>query len=143
MRKAEEWALASCERRRLFSTSLSRSDDPKKSHTAESYFKDVDHTPPPSEKTYQVDSANPTVQRPNEQMSGEYSCAGPETDEYATVEGGTYDVPLSKGPEKDQKSRYGSTQRYYDEHGSGSKVSKPEEGPAGASAGGRKPERRS
>ena len=58
------------------------------------------------------------------------------------VEGGTYDVPPSAGPEKDQKSRYGSTERYYDEHASGSKVSKPDEGPEGASAGGRKPEGR-
>ncbi|KAM5542382.1 hypothetical protein V8D89_003841 [Ganoderma adspersum] len=145
MRMGERLALSSLKQRRSFSTSHSRFDakDKEKIHTAESYFKDVDHAPPPSEKTYQVDSANPTVQRPNEAMSGEYSRAGAKTKEYATVEGGTYDIPPSTGPEKDQKSRYGNTPRYYDEHGSGSKVSKPGEGPEGASAGGRKPEGRS
>nr|VWP00514.1 Nonribosomal peptide synthase sidN (NPRS sidN) (EC (Epichloenin A synthetase) (Extracellular siderophore synthetase N) [Ganoderma boninense] len=125
------------QQRRTFSTSLSRLNDKKPtSHTADSYFKDVDRAPPPSEKTYEVDSSNPSVQRPNEQMSGEYS----RRSQTEGVEDGTYDVPPSNGLEKDQKLRYGGTQRYYDEQGPGSKVSKAEEGPAGAIAGGRKPE---
>ncbi len=157
---------------RSFSTSFPRFNTKDEAHTADSYFKDIDSAPPPSEKTYQVDGSNPTVQRPNEATaSGEYSRAGPRTKEYATVrspfpgelefrhglivqrltscamciqvEGETYDVPPSTGPEKDQKSRYGNTQQYYDRHGSGSDVSKPDEGPEGASAGGRKPEGRS
>ncbi|KAI1795025.1 hypothetical protein LXA43DRAFT_1178930 [Ganoderma leucocontextum] len=130
------------QQKRSFSASLLRFNAKDGAHTADSYFKDVDRAPPPSEKTYQVDGTNPTVQRPNEATSGEYSPAGAQTKEYATVENGTYDVPPSTGPEKDQKLRYGNTQQYYDPHGTGGNTSKPEEGPEGASAGGPKPQGR-
>ena len=130
-------------------------------HTAESYFKDVDTSPPSSQKTHQVDSSatGSDVHRPTEPLSGEWSQAGSQTKEYETVSTlesdpsscslafqvssqDTYDLPPSSGPEKDQKMRYGNVPDYKGSHGSGDEVSKPNEGPEGASRGGRKPEGR-
>ncbi|KAI0774707.1 hypothetical protein BD413DRAFT_603329 [Trametes elegans] len=129
--------------KRAFSTSTRR---PEEKHTADSYFKDVDHTPPSSEKTHQVDSSatGSQVQRPNEPMTGQFSRAGPDSKEYQTVtKDGQYDLPPDQGPEKDEKMRYGNVPELDSAHSTDKGVSKPDEGPEGASKGGRKPERRS
>ena len=72
------------QQKRSFSTSARRLD---KKHTAETYFKDVDSSPPASKKTHQVDGAatGPDVQRPDEPLTGPWSRAGAETKEYETV----------------------------------------------------------
>ncbi|KAI8989855.1 hypothetical protein BD414DRAFT_485351 [Trametes punicea] len=132
------------QQRRAFSTSARRLEENK--HTAESYFKDVDHSPPSSQKTHQVDSSatGSQVIRPNEPSTGQYSRAGPETKEYQTVtHDGQYDVPPDQGPEKDQKLRYGNVPGLDGSQSTDKGVSKPGEGPEGTSKGGRKPEGRS
>ncbi|KAI0650882.1 hypothetical protein C8Q79DRAFT_900710 [Trametes meyenii] len=132
------------QQRRAFSTSARRLEDPK--HTAESYFKDVDDSPPASTKTHQVDGSGTgsPVQRPNEPMTGEFSRAGPGTKEYQTVShDGQYDLPPDEGPEKDQKMRYGNVPQLDSSQSTQKGVSKPGEGPEGAAKGGRKPEGRS
>ena len=61
-------------------------------HNAESYFKEVDTTPPQSPKTHQVDSSDNKVVRPHE--------PGIQTKEYATVSDQSLDpelVALLKG----------------------------------------------
>ena len=76
------------QQRRAFSSSSTRfADDKDKPHTAESYFKDVDETPPPSDRTYQVDSTSvgEKVTRPNEPLTGQYSRAGAQSKAYETV----------------------------------------------------------
>ncbi len=72
--------------KRTFSTSASIWED-KPKHTAESYFKDVDSSPPSSTKTHQVDPSGTgaAVQRPNENLTGDFSRAGTQTKEYETV----------------------------------------------------------
>ncbi|KAI0677692.1 hypothetical protein C8Q78DRAFT_959793 [Trametes maxima] len=130
--------------KRAFSTSARRLEEPK--HTAESYFKDVDDSPPASTKTHQVDGSGTgsQVQRPNEPMTGEFSRAGPDTKEYQTVShDGQYDLPPDEGPEKDQKMRYGNVPQMDSSESTQGGVSKPGEGPEGAAKGGRKPEGRS
>ncbi|KAI0832864.1 hypothetical protein BC628DRAFT_1529211 [Trametes gibbosa] len=120
---------------RSFSTSARRFEE---KHTADSYFKDVDRTPPASSKTHQVDASatGSQVSRPNERMTGQFSRAGPETKEYETVtRDEQYNIPPDDGPEKDQKLRYGNMP-----HSDLKNVSKKDEGPEGASKGGRKPE---
>ncbi|KAI0722520.1 hypothetical protein C8Q76DRAFT_596036, partial [Earliella scabrosa] len=97
----------STKQNRTFSTSASTFEA---KHTADSYFKDVDNSPPPSQTTHQVDSSatGSQIQRPNEPMTGDFSRAGPQTKEYETVsKGDPYDTPPSSGPEKDEKLRYG------------------------------------
>lgn len=73
------------QQKRAFSMSARRLEDKK--HTADSYFKDVDNTPPASSKTHQVDGSGTgsQIRRPNEPMTGEFSRAGPESKEYETV----------------------------------------------------------
>ncbi|RPD81362.1 hypothetical protein L226DRAFT_549960 [Lentinus tigrinus ALCF2SS1-7] len=130
------------QQQRSFSTSARRLEDSK--HTAESYFKDVDNSPPPS-KTHQVDGSGtgPDVQRPNEPLTGQWSRAGAQTKEYETTsKSETYDTKPSSGPEKDQKLRYGNIPGYSASHSTDEAVSKPGEGPEGASKEGRKPEGR-
>ena len=70
------------QQKRSFSTSVRHNK-----HTAETYFKDVDSSPPASKKTHQVDGAatGPDVQRPDEPLTGPWSRAGAETKEYETV----------------------------------------------------------
>ncbi|KAI0658619.1 hypothetical protein C8Q70DRAFT_934153 [Cubamyces menziesii] len=132
----------SYQRRELF-TSARRFES---KHTAESYFKDVDNSPPASQKTHQVDSSatGSQVQRPNEPLTGQFSRAGPDTKEYQTVTQAThdYDVPPDHGPEKDEKLRYGNIPLVDGSQSTDEGVSKPGEGPEGASKGGRKPEGR-
>ncbi|KAH9854899.1 hypothetical protein C2E23DRAFT_883451 [Lenzites betulinus] len=121
---------------REFSTSARRFEKDKK-HTADSYFKDVDQSPPSSSKTHQVDASatGSQVQRPTEPMTGQFSRAGPETKEYETVtRDEQYNTPPDEGPEKDQKLRYGNMPNNPED------VSKRDEGPEGASKGGRKAE---
>ncbi|OSC97976.1 hypothetical protein PYCCODRAFT_1480984 [Trametes coccinea BRFM310] len=135
---------AGSHQKRLFSTSARRLEDNK--HTADSYFKDVDHSPPSSQKTHQVDSSatGSQVVRPNEPATGGFSRAGPGTKEYQTVtHDGQYDVPPDEGPEKEEKLRYGNIPELDGSQSTDKGVSKPGEGPEGASKGGRKPEGRS
>ncbi|OJT15481.1 hypothetical protein TRAPUB_7352 [Trametes pubescens] len=128
------------QQKRAFSMSARRLEDQK--HTAESYFKDVDTSPPASSKTHQVDGSGTgsQIRRPNEPMTGEFSRAGPESKEYeTTTKNGQYDTPPDHGAESEQKGRYGNMSEL-----DGSKsVSNKDEGPEGASKGGRKPEGRS
>jgi hypothetical protein len=106
-------------------------------HSAESYFKDVDHTPPPDTSTYQVDDSSEAVQRPHKPPSGEYSQAGVASEAYRTVDKREpYDVPSSGGA--GTKLGYGGKGRWASEKGK--ETSHPGEGPEGASAVGRKPE---
>ena len=54
-----------------------------------------------------------------------------------------YDSKPSSGPEADEKLRYGNISGYSQSHSTGDDVSKPEDGPEGATKGGHKPEGRS
>ena len=73
--------------KRGFATSACAAAGGKTGHTAESYFKDVDSTPPSSSKTHQVDSsvAGAPVQRANEPQTGDFTKRGPGTKDYETV----------------------------------------------------------
>ncbi|EED82865.1 predicted protein [Postia placenta Mad-698-R] len=95
------------QQRRGFHTSPLRL---KQEHTAESYFKDVDNSPPKSSKTHQVDPSGTgaKVTRPHELVPGERSDAGSETKEYQTVsKDKPYDTPPTQGKESEKKLRYG------------------------------------
>ncbi|GJE87427.1 hypothetical protein PsYK624_035100 [Phanerochaete sordida] len=123
---------------RSFSTSARVSTK----HTADSYFKEVDSAEPTNSKVHQVDPSDggAPVARANEKTAtGHFSRAGPETKEYETASkhDQPYGLPPTRGPEKDQKERYGATEGAMNEE-----PSKPDEGPAGKDADGRKPEGR-
>ncbi|KAG1738766.1 hypothetical protein EDB19DRAFT_1877217 [Suillus lakei] len=105
-----------------------------KSHSADSYFKDVDETPPQDPTIHCVDAASEAAQRPYEPPSGQWSQAGVRTSEYEHVsKDEPYDVP--RGQAKEKKLGYGGTERL------GPETSHPGEGPDGQARGGRKPER--
>ena len=105
-------------------------------HNADSYFKDVDETPPDDPTIHRVDAASDTAQRPYEPPSGQWSQAGVRTSEYKHVnKDEPYDTPNAL--EKGTKLRYGGTPSSYPE------TSHPGEGPDGEARGGRKPERSS
>jgi hypothetical protein len=106
-------------------------------HSAESYFKEVDSSPPADSSTYQVDASSDAVQRPHKPPSGKYSQAGVGSDEYRMVDKETpYDLP-SQG-DAGKKLRYGGKNQWAP--GKGRETSRSDEGPNGASAAGRKPE---
>jgi hypothetical protein len=108
-------------------------------HSAESYSKEVDSSPPPDTSTYQVDDSTDTVQRPHKPPSGKYSQAGVGSEEYRTVDKQVPYEPASNSQGRaSQKLRYGGkSQRASEKDG---ETSHPGEGPEGASAAGRKPE---
>ncbi|SRR6266404_4471433 len=62
------------------------SSPPREGHSAESYFKEVDHSPPADTSTYQVDGSSNEVQRPHKPPSGKFSEAGVGSEEYRTVD---------------------------------------------------------
>lgn len=157
---------SSAHQKRGFSSSARSSQKGEEAkHTAHSYFKDVDSTEPVNPKVHQVDSSGESgapVARANEvPATGQYSRAGPDSPEYATVShqhsvlivscgseiltlfveeqvskhDQPYDTPPTRGPEKDEKLRYGGVSGM-------DKPSKANEGPEGQNAGGRKPEGR-
>jgi hypothetical protein len=106
-------------------------------HSAESYFKEVDSSPPADSSTYQVDAASDAVQRPHTPPSGKYSQAGVGSEEYKVVDKETPYDPPSQG-DASKKLRYGGKNQLSSEKGrEGSN-----EGPNEASAAGRKPEGR-
>ena len=105
-------------------------------HSAESYVKEVDSSPPVDSATYQVDDASEAVQRPHKPPSGKYSQAGVGSEEYRTVDKHAPYEPPSQG-EADKKLRYGGKSQG---SGKGKETSRSSEGPGGASAAGRKPE---
>jgi len=127
---------ASSSQRRSFHTSARRLEQ---KHTAESYFKDVDDSPPQSSKTHQVDSSDNKVATPNDLEPGETSDMGSQTKEYQTVDKDEpYDIP---GKEEEQKLNHGGTSRQEPHAGEGNTISKPGSGPQGDTAGGHRPER--
>ncbi|KAI0030691.1 hypothetical protein K488DRAFT_35081, partial [Vararia minispora EC-137] len=109
-------------------------------HSAESYFKDVDSEPPRDSTVHRVDSGSDAVQRPYEPPAGSYSQTGVDAAfTYKTMDREQpYDVPGDG--HSDEKLRYGGKEKYAKEKGP--ETSAPSEGPAGKSAGGRKPEGR-
>lgn len=108
-------------------------------HSAESYFKEVDSSPPADSSTYQVDASSDAVQRPHTPPSGKYSQAGVGSEEYSVVDKETPYDPPSPG-DASQKLRYGGKNQWSSEKGSA--TSRSNEGPNEASAAGRKPEGR-
>lgn len=126
--------------RRRFSTS---SWVAAQSHSSETYFKEADNYQPANPKVHQVDSSTDgaPVARANEKVgTGDFSTKGPGDPEYQTMSkhDQPYDVPPTRGSEKDKKLRYGAGPGVMNEP-----PSQPDEGPAGKDAGGRKPEGRS
>ncbi|KAJ3789940.1 hypothetical protein GGU10DRAFT_431283 [Lentinula aff. detonsa] len=100
-------------------------------HTSESYNKDdTDVSPPPDSQIHRVDP-NSDAQKPHEAPSGPYSQAGAESAEYKNTDS-KYNG--------DHDTRYGGRKQYNEEKGP--ETSKSDEGPAGKSAQGRKPEGR-
>lgn len=106
-------------------------------HSAESYFKEVDSSPPADSSTYQVDASSDAVQRPHSPPSGKYSQAGVGSEAYRVMDKqAPYDPPTDGGAGK--KLRYGGKDQWISEKGRG--TSRSDEGPEGTSAAGRKPE---
>ncbi|KAH9977618.1 hypothetical protein BGW80DRAFT_766212 [Lactifluus volemus] len=105
-------------------------------HSAESYSKEVDSTPPADSSTYQVDESSDTVQRPHKPPSGKYSQAGVVSEAYRTMDKQEPYSPPLEG-EADKKLRYGGKRSWASEKGE--ETSRAREGPEGLSAGGRKP----
>ena len=63
-------------------------------HSAESYLKEEDSSPPADSSTYQVDGSSEAVQRPHKPPSGKYSQAGVGSEEYRMVDKqAPYDPP--------------------------------------------------
>jgi hypothetical protein len=108
-------------------------------HSAESYFKEVDSSPPADSSTYQVDTSSDAVQRPHTPPSGKYSQAGVGSAEYSVVDKETPYDPPSQG-DANEKLRYGGKSQEPLEKDGG--TSRSNEGPNKASAAGRKPEGR-
>jgi hypothetical protein len=108
-------------------------------HSAESYSKEVDSSPPADSATYQVDDSSDKVQRPHKPPSGKYSQAGVVSEEYRTVDKQEPYSPPSGG-EPGKKLRYGGKRSWASEKGG--ETGGAGEGPEGASVGGRKPEGR-
>lgn len=131
-------AFPASQTRTFFRTTIALAD--KKSsndgHSADSYFKDVDSTPPTDSTVHRVDSSSDTVQRPYEPPSGEYSQAGVQTEEYRSTE--KSDKPYDAAGGGENEARYGATPHYKDDPDM--KTSKSEESPAEGNADGRKPE---
>ncbi|KAH9060991.1 hypothetical protein EDB87DRAFT_1613129 [Lactarius vividus] len=99
--------LISARRSNKFSTSPSLAQG---SHSAESYFKEVDSSPPADASTYQVDGSSDKVQRPHEPPSGKFSQAGVGSEEYRTIDRQEpYELP-SNG-DASEKLRYGGKER--------------------------------
>jgi hypothetical protein len=108
-------------------------------HSAESYFKEVDSSPPADSSTYQVDASSDAVQRPHTPPSGKYSQAGVGSEEYSVVDKeAPYELP-SQG-DASKKLRYGGKNQWSSEKGR--ETSRSNESPNDASAAGRKPEGR-
>jgi hypothetical protein len=103
-------------------------------HSAESYSKEVDSSPPADSSTYQVDTSSDAVQRPHTPPSGKYSRAGVGSEEYSLVDKETPYEPPSQG-EASKKKNQGPLYK-------GSETSRSNEGPNEAGAAGRKPEGR-
>lgn len=74
----------------------------RQGHSAETYSKEVDNSPPSNASTYQVDSSSDKVQRPHEKVSE----AGIGSEEYRTVDKQEPYEPPSNG-EASKKLRYG------------------------------------
>jgi hypothetical protein len=108
-------------------------------HSAESYFKEVDSSPPADSSTYQVDASSDAVQRPHTPPSGKYSQAGVGSEEYSSLDKETPYDPPSQG-DANKKLRYGGKDQLPSEKGR--ETSRSDESPKGASAAGRKPEGR-
>ncbi|PSR83440.1 hypothetical protein PHLCEN_2v5712 [Hermanssonia centrifuga] len=136
---------SSGQQRRGFSTSTRVLQDdkgkaePKSKHTAESYFRDVENTEPVNPKIHVVDASSKAapVARANEQpATGGFSRAGSETEEYKTTSkhDQPYDHPPTKGPQADEKLRYGGKSKNLES------PSEKGEGPSGKDAKGMKPE---
>jgi hypothetical protein len=77
-------ALTAVRRARPIHITSAVSNDNSK-HTAESYFKDIDESPPPDPKIHRVDHDHVDVQRPHDHPSGQWSQAGTKTKEYQNV----------------------------------------------------------
>src|SRR5262245_13854268 len=69
--------------RPIHTTSAVSNDNAK--HTAESYFKDIDDSPPPDPKIHRVDHDHGHVQRPHDHPTNQWSQAGTKTKEYQNV----------------------------------------------------------
>ena len=108
-------------------------------HSAESYFKEVDSSPPADSSTYQVDASSEAVQRPHTPPSGKYSQAGVGSEEYNLVDKEAPYDPPSQG-DASEKLRYGGKNQLPSEKGK--ETSRSDGSPKGASAAGRKPEGR-
>jgi hypothetical protein len=105
-------------------------------HTADSYFKDVDSSPPHDSTIHTVDNA--TVQRPHDAPASEWSHAGTRTKDYESVN--KAEVPYGLNGDKNEKHalRYGGKEKYTTEKDG--ETSHLGEGPEAKAAGGRKPE---
>lgn len=66
-------------------------------HSAESYFKEVDSSPPADSSTYQVDASSDAVQRPHTPPSGKYSQAGVGSEKF-NLEKGRERSPSNESP---------------------------------------------
>lgn len=114
---------------------------PGHDHSAESYFKEVDSSPPADSSTYQVDASSDAVQRPHTPPSGKYSKAGVGSEEYNMVDKGTPRDPHFQG-DASNKLRHGGKNQIPSEKEKGRERSRSNEGLNEASAAGRKPESR-
>jgi hypothetical protein len=94
-------------------------------HSAESYVKEVDSSPPTDSSTYQVDDTSDKVQRPHKPPTGKYSQAGVGTEEYRKVDKHEPYAPPSEG-EAGTKLRYGGKKSSALEKGG--KASRPDAG---------------
>ncbi|KAF8173165.1 hypothetical protein K438DRAFT_167881 [Mycena galopus ATCC 62051] len=127
-----------------------------RTHTTDSYTKEVDSTPAVDSKVHRVDPSSENVQKPHEAPSGPWSAAGVEAGvtnaqgkrdgekatgmkEYSTM---SSDKPYH-APAEDQ--RYGGKTHYQQDKGQNpreSSTSTAQQGPQGSESGGRKAEGR-
>ena len=99
-------------------------------HSPETYTKNVDQSPPEG-TLHSVDPESESVQRPTDPLTGPWSRAGAQTEEYHHVDGQS--APYA--PEDGDKGRYGSRDSWLNDKGK--ETSKGDESASEKSAGGR------
>ncbi|KAJ7138349.1 hypothetical protein C8R44DRAFT_848176 [Mycena epipterygia] len=128
-----------------------------RSHTSDSYSKDVDSSPSADSKIHRVDPSSENVQKPHEPPSGPWSATGVDAG-VKNAQGKAEGKPSNEGekatgmkeystmsgerPYHAQGENEGSSGKAPYQHQRGQNPSGTGEGPAGSQSGGRKPEGR-
>ncbi|KAJ7510653.1 hypothetical protein B0H11DRAFT_2269244 [Mycena galericulata] len=137
--------------RRLAPSSYRIASTPSRSHTTDTYSKEVDSSPAADSKIHRVDPSSENVQKPHEPPSGPWSAtgvdAGVKNAQGKREENGERQTGMKEYKTMSKEQPYEAPGRK-EENEKGRNppetggTSKPHEGPQGSESGGRKPEGR-